>query len=444
MNVPNDGGQNDEKAYTFNDLVPPILETICENVSNHDLVNVYDVNVALRAASIQSAMRRRVKLNMGPFDHSETMTYFHSPFFEKFAPYVQFLELTSTSKMLNNDWPCPLIERCINLRTVAINGNGYIMQPDRIITAVRGTVQNLKLKGFFMFPSFVLYTTHMPNLRILILDSIQNILNEDLTLFLTTNPNIIEISLRNMEFDVMALNFLTHTKKIHLATMINFHDFDFASLAALPDLVDFKITGLKGITRNQIIQFGQLNNLENLEIAVFVTEPLAVTVPSQIIEMISSMVELKRFVFSTNVSIESSIIESYEFISSYFRILNDITVIFKTHGAHYVFTSNKISKNGSDLVLRDQFFMVNPPKKVIMAEPTMPEHISITKIRDLKTIQNKDTSKVQRITINLSKRLLSREVVDIFDKSCELFGGTIKELTLIGIRSGCFFIFLLC
>lgn len=177
---------------------------------------------------------------------------------------------------------------------------------------------------------------------------------------------------------------------------------------------------------------------------MFVTEPLAVTVPSQIIEMISSMVELKRFVFSTNVSIESSIIESYEFISSYFRILNDITVIFKSLGAHYVFTSNKISKNGSDLVLRDQFFMVNPPKKVIMAEPTMPEHISITKIRDLKTIQNKDTSKVQRITINLSKRLLSREVVDIFDKSCELFGGTIKELTLIGIRSGCFFIFLLC
>lgn len=233
---------------------------------------MYEVSTVLRASSVQAVRHRRIILSMGPFDHSSTLTSLHSPFFARFKGYVQFIQLNCQTKLLNHNWPCALIERCADLRTLAIIGCGYIIQLDRIVNSVRGTLQKMTLKGFFMFPSYTLYTMNFPNLRILTFDSIQNVLSEDLTTFLATNPNITEINLRKMEFDV--------------------------------------------------------------------------TVPFHIIDMLTTMHSLQRLQFSTNHVIDSSVFESRGFISLFFRLQTNVTVILKSLDTEYILSPTNIHKNG--------------------------------------------------------------------------------------------------
>lgn len=75
QNAPDNGGQNVRDEKTFNDLPQTVLDKICDKLSNHELVKMYDVSTALRASTVQTVRLRRIIVSMGPFDHSNTLHY---------------------------------------------------------------------------------------------------------------------------------------------------------------------------------------------------------------------------------------------------------------------------------------------------------------------------------------------------------------------------------
>lgn len=172
------------------------------------------------------------------------MTYLYGPYFDRFGQYIQSLQLECLSKFLDNNWSARYIERCVNLRTLAVIGNGFIIQLNAIFTSCNFTLQKLTLQGFFMFPSFDIFRVAFPQLRSLTVNSVDNISSEDLTAFLQTNPNVTEIVLRKMTIDETSVPFMTRVTKLHFMLMKNFNAFNIDSLVVLPGLIDLKVTGL--------------------------------------------------------------------------------------------------------------------------------------------------------------------------------------------------------
>lgn len=108
------------------------------------------------AYQIYTARLRRAELSIGAFDHDKTMTYLYGPYFNRFGRYIQSLQLNCLTKLLDNNWSIRCIERCIDLKTLAIIGNGYIIQLNAIFASVNLTLQNLTLKDFLSIDRYLL------------------------------------------------------------------------------------------------------------------------------------------------------------------------------------------------------------------------------------------------------------------------------------------------
>lgn len=217
--------------------------------------------------------------------------------------------------------------------------------------------------------------------------------------------------------------------------MKNFNAFNIDSLVVLPGLIDLKVTGLNVIYGERLNQFSRLIHLQNLEIGVYTVEPLASNIYCNVLDLISTLVNLNRLTFIVNVEIDYSILESRRFILLFFQKQTNVSVMFKDRNTEYIFAPTEIQKNGLILVTRNSFFAIQSTKANIPPE-VLKDHVSVTNIKELRRFGRAITDNVQRLTIHLTNRQLSREIVDIFETASQLFGRKIKELTLSGIRIG--------